>query len=119
MCLERTQVTHVYVVRKNEVVKVSNKIKEKYQSAEVEIQEVQQEVSRKTEEFKEIDMATVSFMKQGRQCLARLDKIALRPNPLSITEYIDTLKRNEESTAAPGWQRRFVKSKTKPVTWKS
>ena len=34
----------------------------------------------------------------------RLQEIALKPNPLSTTDYIDLMIQEEEFTAGPGWK---------------
>ena len=97
---------YVYVVRTLKVVKTSEKLKKNYQQAEGKKAAVQEVITKNKRLFKEIEVTTLYLTEQGRQSLARLDEIALRPNPLSTVEYIETLKRNEESTADPGWQKR-------------
>ncbi|XP_049453841.1 uncharacterized protein LOC125901889 [Epinephelus fuscoguttatus] len=48
----------------------------------------------------------VKFMEMSAQCLNRLKEIALKPNPLSTSEYIDMLIEGEKSEAKPGWKQR-------------
>ena len=41
-----------------------------------------------------------------RNCLQRLEEIALKPDPLSTVDYIDTLIQSEENEANPGFKDR-------------
>ena len=47
------------------------------------------------------------FMRKVKSNLARLSEIALRPNPLTTTNYIDILMQSEEQTAAAGFEERI------------
>ena len=62
-------------------------------SIEIELQEMQEHV---------FDMIS-----QVHRSLRRLDKIALKPNPLSEVEYIDLLIQSEKQEAKPGYQQRI------------
>ena len=41
-----------------------------------------------------------------QQSLRRLDEIALKPNPLTRTEYLELLIESEKNEAKPGWKKR-------------
>jgi hypothetical protein len=43
---------------------------------------------------------------KAKQCLERLEEIALKPNPLTEVQYIDILIKSETNEAKPGWEKR-------------
>ena len=43
---------------------------------------------------------------KAQHCLERLEKIALKPNPLTELQYIDLLIKSEKNEARPGWEKR-------------
>ncbi|CAG0885309.1 unnamed protein product [Darwinula stevensoni] len=45
---------------------------------------------------------------EAHQCLQKLDKIALKPDPLRITEYVDFLIESEKREAKPGFEQRIT-----------
>ena len=47
-----------------------------------------------------------SFIQQAHSCIQNLDRIALKPNPLSQVQYIELLIEAEKSDPRPGWQDR-------------
>lgn len=57
-------------------------------------------------EYATVQAEVVKLMDRPAKCLNRLREIALKPNPLSTPEYIDTLIEGEESEAKPGWKQR-------------
>ena len=44
------------------------------------------------------------LVEEARNCLEKLREKALRPNPLSTTDYIDLMIEEEEYLAGPGWK---------------
>ena len=58
----------------------------------------------------ELDMlqvAIVGKVREAKRSLERLQEIALKPNPLDETEYIDLLIKNEKSEKSPGFTERI------------
>ena len=53
-------------------------------------------------ELKAIHLQVMETIEEARQCLKRLDEIALRPNPLSETDYLELLIEAEKREAKPG-----------------
>ena len=49
-------------------------------------------------------MTMIQLMENARNCLARLQEIALMPQPLSSTDYIDIMIQEEETIKSPGWK---------------
>ncbi|KAL7386400.1 hypothetical protein ABVT39_007769 [Epinephelus coioides] len=56
--------------------------------------------------YDNVHTQVVKFLEISTQCLNRLKEIALKPNPLSTSEYIDMLIEGEKSEAKPGWKQR-------------
>ncbi|XP_049454443.1 uncharacterized protein LOC125902267 isoform X1 [Epinephelus fuscoguttatus] len=56
--------------------------------------------------YDNVHKQVVKFMEMSARCLNRLKEIALKPNPLSTSEYIDMLIEGEKSEAKPGWKQR-------------
>ena len=54
----------------------------------------------------EVHNNVLSMMFKAQQSLQRLDEIALKPNPLTRTEYLELLIESEKNEAKPGWKQR-------------
>ena len=59
------------------------------------------------EELQAIQEQLVGLTESARKALEELNKIALKPNPLSTTDYIDLMIEAEKQEASPGWQERL------------
>ena len=59
-------------------------------------------------ELQEMQDGVLYNIRRARECLKRLDEIALRPNPLTEVEYIDLLIESEKQQKEPGWQQRVA-----------
>ena len=53
-----------------------------------------------------VDTLVMGMIREVKDCLQRLDKIALKPNPLSEVEYIDLLIQSEQQEHKDGWNQR-------------
>ena len=65
-----------------------------------------QEVLKEREQLQHKTSNVLSMMFKAQQSLRRLDEIALRPNPLTRTEYLELLIECEKNEAKPGWKQR-------------
>ncbi|XP_072574573.1 uncharacterized protein [Paramormyrops kingsleyae] len=65
-------------------------------------QEIRQE-----EEIEHLQKGVLDLIETSQRCLTRLNEIALKPNPLSIPEYIDLLIENEMAEAKAGFLQRI------------
>ena len=63
-------------------------------------------------QLKAIHLQVMETIEKARQCLRRLDEIALRPNPLSETDYLELLIEAEKREAKPGWMERVLALET-------
>ena len=67
-----------------------------------------QEVLKEREQLqnKKVHSNVLSMVFKAQQSLRRLDEIALRPNPLTKTEYLELLIESEKNEAKQGWKGR-------------
>ena len=63
-------------------------------------------VKRITAEKRQLEKEVFSCIQEAHSCIQNLDKIALKPNPLSQVQYIELLIQAEKSDPRPGWQDR-------------
>ena len=96
--------TFNYEVKMVKVTKTSEELKRRYEEAAGKKLTTQQLIAKSNDEFEEVQAATLELTEQARKCLARLSEIALKPNPLSTTDYIDLMIQEEEFMRDPGWR---------------
>ena len=88
------------------VIKDSMDLKAKYQKAQGEFTSAEAIVNGIVFEIQARQLKIVGMASEVRKHLQELDKIALKPNPLSTLDYIDILIDSEKSNARPGWKER-------------
>ena len=67
------------------------------------------EMSKKAqEELKTIREKVIGLTESARKALEEITRIALKPNPLSVTDYIDLMIETEKREAKEGWKERLV-----------
>ena len=93
-----------YVMETVKVTRTSSQLKQRYEKAKGNKLSAKQLIESCSEEFEVVQTVTLQLMEQARKCLKRLDEIALKPNPLSTTDYIDLMIQEEEFIAGPGWK---------------
>ncbi|XP_028450177.1 uncharacterized protein si:ch73-170d6.2 [Perca flavescens] len=81
-------------------------LKEKYQKATKAKITVEELVNELKADYKRVQAEVVKLMERSSQCLNRLKEIALKPDPLSTTDYIDMLIEGEKAEAKLGWNQR-------------
>ncbi|CAL8316807.1 unnamed protein product [Gadus morhua 'NCC'] len=84
-------------------------LKEKYEEASMAALSVGDIIKKTEQEYDCLQDELVRLMERAAQCLNTLKKIALKPDPLSIPEYIDLLIEGEESEFKPGYLERINK----------
>nr|XP_055044280.1 uncharacterized protein LOC129430773 [Misgurnus anguillicaudatus]XP_055044281.1 uncharacterized protein LOC129430773 [Misgurnus anguillicaudatus] len=81
-------------------------LKEKYQNAtkaKIVVEELLDELNA---DYNNVQATVVKLVEKSSKCLNRLKEIALKPDPLFTTDYIDMLIEGEKSEAKPGWKER-------------
>ncbi|KAL7386731.1 hypothetical protein ABVT39_012629 [Epinephelus coioides] len=81
-------------------------LKEKYLQANKAKAPVEALIGKLRAEYDDVQTQVGKFLERSAQCLNRLKEIALKPNPLSTSEYTDMLIEGEKSEAKPGWKQR-------------
>ncbi|XP_047445755.1 uncharacterized protein LOC125010891 [Mugil cephalus] len=81
-------------------------LKERYLKAKGGKMSVQALIDKLKDEYDRIQDEVVNLIKESGRCLNRLKEIALKPKPLSTSEYIDMLIEGEKAEAKPGWKKR-------------
>ncbi|XP_020891889.1 uncharacterized protein LOC110231237 [Exaiptasia diaphana] len=89
-----------------QVTKTSDEIKKRYKEAESKKTQKEEIMSGLTNELEIMYYVVFSNISNARDSIARLEEIALRPNPLSEVQYIDLLIQSEEMEAKKGFTRR-------------
>ncbi|KAH3777349.1 uncharacterized protein LOC127845834 [Dreissena polymorpha] len=95
-----------YIVVEEE--KTYAEMKKKYQDASGKLPNQEQLIVRMDEELQEMLDTVDAMMDIVNTCNNRLKEIALRPNPLSMTEHIDLLIENEKMVKKKGWNKRIT-----------
>lgn len=81
-------------------------LKEKYQNATKAKMTVEELIDELKADYDNVQAEVVELMERSSKCLNRLKEIALKPDPLSTTDYIDMLIEGEKSEAKHGWKER-------------
>ena len=93
-----------YVMEIKKKTKTAQDLKKKYEEAEGRKLNAKQLIKKCVEEFDDVEAATLQLTERVRKCLARLNEIALKPNPLLTTDYIDMMMQEEEFIKGPRWK---------------
>ena len=89
------------------VEKTSDDLKKRYENAMDGRSKADSIISSIEDELQQMHDKVFYMIYQVHRSLRRLDKIALKPNPLSEVEYIDLLIESEKSEAKPGYMQRI------------
>ena len=87
--------------------RTSHNLKQRFDSAQAGKSQVQSMIVNIEGELGVMEGAVFSMIRQAQQCLARLQEIALKPNPLTEAEYIDLLIEAEKREKKPGFTQRI------------
>lgn len=96
-----------FEVQQVEVEKTYYDLKKRYEDALSSKSSIQDLVSVIRAEVAHRYHEVFKMTREAQQILQRLDKIALRPNPLSETDYIDLLIQSEQHQGTPGFKERI------------
>jgi hypothetical protein len=82
-------------------------LKKRYNLATTQKGVVQKMIKQMENELEELHWQVYCDIREVRKCLERLNKIALKPNPLTDTEYIDLIIQSEKSEKKLGYDQRI------------
>ena len=86
--------------------RTSEDLKKRYEVAKSGKNIVEGMIEKLEGDLTEVHNNVLSMMFKAQQSLQRLDEIALKPNPLTRTEYLELLIESEKNEAKPGWKQR-------------
>ena len=93
-----------YKIMTETVTKTSHELKKRYEEATGKQMTAKELIRKCKEEFGEVQHETLILTERARNCMKRINEIALKPNPLSTTDYIDMMIQEEKFMKEPGWQ---------------
>ncbi|XP_052807816.1 uncharacterized protein LOC128236757 isoform X1 [Mya arenaria] len=82
-------------------------IKAKYEQAAGAKLTQQQIIEQMDRELKKLAAAIDDMIRECQKCNMKLSEIALRPNPLTMTDHIELMIEAEKKVAKPGWENRI------------
>ncbi|XP_078535034.1 uncharacterized protein LOC144821689 [Lissotriton helveticus] len=82
-------------------------LKDSYEKARGEVMTGEEIFKQLNEDLADVERKVVGLVGELSGCLQRLEEIALKPNPLSVPEYIDLLIVSEKEEAKPGYLERI------------
>lgn len=100
-----------WVFETKDVEKQSNELYAKYQEAGKKKISAVTLIGKLFGEFEAVQGQVIDLTHKITASLQRLNEIALKPDPLSTSEYVDMLIENEKSNAMPGWSERVQQLK--------
>ena len=91
---------------RKKVTKTIAELEARYEHAKERKLSSTQLIKRLMTEIEQIQITVIGYMENVRVSIERLNEIALKPHPLSTTEYIDKLIESEKIKAGYGWKER-------------
>jgi len=104
---EHKNMPYRMVVKTETVTKTSGELKSKYESAKKKKLSHTELINAQVEDFENVQLQVLRDTDEIRKGLRRLSEIALRDDPLSHVDYIDTLIQSEQQSCKPGWELRM------------
>ncbi|XP_052212529.1 uncharacterized protein LOC127831592 [Dreissena polymorpha] len=90
-----------------EETKTYSEMKEKYEKASGQLLTQEQLLDTMRQELEDMAETIEDMMDVVMECNQRLADIALRPNPLTMTDHVDLMIENEKNTKKEGWMERI------------
>ena len=97
---------YIFEIVRETVKKPSAELKARYEDAKGKKLSAAQLIQEVLADFKNIQVKVIGLTERVRMSIQLLQEIALKPNPLSTTEYLDILIESEKAEAKPGWTER-------------
>ena len=88
-----------YVIKTKRITRTLGELQESYKDAAGRKMTAEQIIKECQERIDEVGDETVRLVEKARRCIERLDKIALKPDPLSTDDYIDLMIETEKAKA--------------------
>ena len=97
---------YYFTTERKQVTKTSEDLKNRYLDASGKVKSANEIIHEMVDEFEAVQIKILGITEVLRRSINKLNEIALKPNPLSTSEYIRILIESEKSRAEPGWQDR-------------
>ena len=88
-----------YVIKTKRITKTLGELQESYKDVEGKKMTAEQIIKECQERIDQVGDETVKLVEKARRCIEKLDKIALKPDPLSTNDYIDLMIETEKAKA--------------------
>ena len=88
-----------YVIKTRKITKTLGELQESYKDAEGKKMTAEQIIKECQERIDQVGDETVKLVEKAKGCIEKLDKIALKPDPLSTNDYIDLMIEAEKAEA--------------------
>lgn len=100
--------SYYYETYEEEETRMSSELKNKHHDANLKKAGTQGMILKIKQEVQDLHNKLLLDIQKVRQCLERLSRIALKPNPLTDVEYIGLLIQAEQIEGKPGFMRRIT-----------
>ncbi len=94
-----------YVIEKRK--QTSQDLKKRYKAAHGQVMSTEMIFKELENEFYVVQVTVAGLIQNSQMSLKRLHEIALKPNPLSVPDYIDLMIESEKQEAKPGFKDRI------------
>ncbi len=102
---------YIFEYYKEDEERTSDDLKVRYDRAQTGKNKAKSMIDRNREALNGVRQDTLENITLVRRCITRLGEIALKPNPLTLVEYIDILIESEKSEHKDGWLERVSQLK--------
>jgi hypothetical protein len=96
-----------YELYQEDEIRTVEDMKKRYQKAKTDGTAAQDIYESLKNDFKKTQMKVYSMIGRAQQAIERLDQIALKPNPLTIVNYVELMIESEKQEAKPGFKQRI------------
>ncbi|CAH1792762.1 unnamed protein product [Owenia fusiformis] len=97
----------IMTIQRKKVTKTSKELKERYQKGVHDKLTVDKLIKSLQDDFNEHQLNTLLLTDEMRRATEYINKIALKPNPLSTLDYIDLMIEAEKAECKPGYMERI------------
>jgi hypothetical protein len=99
--------TYRFEIYLEDEIRTFEELKNRYNIANHALLKIEAICTHVKKEFGQVELNVYGLISRARDALERLREIALKPNPLSVVQYIELLIESEKQEAKLGWQQRI------------
>ncbi|CAF2743275.1 unnamed protein product [Rotaria sp. Silwood2] len=98
---------YCYTLYQEDEIRTNEDMRQRYLAAKTDSETIQNICEGLKNDFRKTKIKVYGMINCAREAIVRLDQIALKPNPLTIVNYIDLIIESEEQEAKHGWKQRI------------